>query len=161
YLELKQSSNSISAGVDSFTSVFDESLNSNEDVVSVIKSIGRQINMLALNAGIEAARAGEMGIGFEVVSDNLRRLSQHAVTTTSDMKMMRSTINTEARIALETITASMNQLVGNIDDSYASVSNINNELFQIKQNLVDISDDMSDIQQFINIIGTELQLIKK
>ena len=94
-------------------------------------------------------------------SDNLRRLSQHAVTTTSDMKMMRSTINTEARIALETITASMNQLVGNIDDSYASVSNINNELFQIKQNLVDISDDMSDIQQFVNIIGTELQLIKK
>lgn len=160
YQEIKYYTNRISTGVDSFTSVFDESLNSNEDVVSVVKSIGKQINMLALNAGIEAARAGEMGIGFEVVSDNLRRLSQHAVTTTSEMKTIRSSINTEARTALETITQSMNTLVGNIDNSYISVTSVNNELYQVKQNLVSIAEDMANVQHLINIIGTELQRIK-
>lgn len=161
YQEIKYYANQISSGVDNFTNVFDESLNSTEDVVSVVKSIGRQINMLALNAGIEASRAGELGIGFEVVSDNLRRLSQHAVTTTSDMKTIRSSINTDARGALETITQSMNQLVTNIDSSYTSVSGINNELFSVKQGLVGISDDMAKVQHLINIIGTELQHIKK
>ncbi|MCE7736173.1 MAG: hypothetical protein GPJ54_14930 [Candidatus Heimdallarchaeota archaeon] len=160
YQEIKFYTNRISTGVDSFTSVFDESLNSTADVVSVVKSIGKQINMLALNAGIEAARAGEMGIGFEVVSDNLRRLSQHAVTTTSDMKTIRSSINTDARTALETITESMNVLVNNIDNTYISVSSVNNDLYQVKQNLVSIAEDMANVQHLINIIGTELQRIK-
>jgi len=53
--------------------------------MSSVNEIAEQISLLALNAAIEAARAGEYGRGFEVVANEIKKLSVKSGKTAEDM----------------------------------------------------------------------------
>jgi methyl-accepting chemotaxis protein len=120
-VSIKDAFNSSSSAITSLSAQSKEI----EDILSVIKSIADQTNLLALNAAIEAARAGEQGRGFAVVADEVRQLAKRTTDATAEVEEAVESIRSETDQAVIMMAEGGTKVEQGVDMTNEAASSLN------------------------------------
>lgn len=87
---------------------------------NITLDLAEQTNLVALNAAIEAARAGIAGQGFQVVAEQVRKLSVESKTASGRITTSTNQISENIRNAVQRIIISVNNIAGVAENTAAS-----------------------------------------
>lgn len=117
-------------------------IKSTDKVVSMIKGVANQTNILGLNAAIEAARAGKNGLGFSVVAEEIRKLASGTNVSVSEITSI--LIKTQDTVSdlikeIDEISAIAEEQAATSEQISAAIQEINSMaevLFSLAESLV-------------------------
>ncbi|MCG9739650.1 methyl-accepting chemotaxis protein [Shewanella insulae] len=174
-LRVSDAANSVKALVEEMQSatqsIHTMSGNTNQiiSVLSVIKEIADQTNLLALNAAIEAARAGEQGRGFAVVADEVRSLASRTQSCTNQIEQILSTLRRDADTAEKVMhettdschrvtqdTARVTSSLGTVTGSITEINDLGSQIASASEQQSTVTAEISQNMHTIEAMAQEL-----
>ncbi|AKN31010.1 chemotaxis protein [Clostridium carboxidivorans P7] len=112
------------------------------EMLTIIKDIADNTNLLSLNASIEAARAGEAGKGFAVVAKEVKELAQRS---SESAEQISSTIN-EINLSIDKTIDAMDKSMGKVQEG----NEISNNTKEVFNNIINAVGTTSNVTEEIN-----------
>ncbi|HPC38246.1 MAG TPA: methyl-accepting chemotaxis protein [Exilispira sp.] len=131
------------------------------EATSSIKDIAEETNVLAINASIEAAHAGKYGAGFNIISTEVRKLSENTKNLANNISRIinefqinfnniNNLFNDISQI-METLVIDINQIKNNFNENNVTGKKIGQALTEITNSMDEqtfaLNDGLKNIEK--------------
>ncbi|MFZ5597755.1 MAG: methyl-accepting chemotaxis protein [Bacillota bacterium] len=126
-------------------------------VLEKLDEIVEQTDLLALNAAIESYRAGEHGLGFAVVSDEVRKLAESSRVSMKDISGILNDIRTRSREIADQFVLGKNS----IESGKEAMDGIENVFRQIAGHAGLMSQKSNQVEKMVHMLENSSAVISR